>query len=105
MRGMNPSTLQSMFQANHMSKAGLYDNQGGKMKKKPPMMLHSDPSILGMWPHQPLHDLLSLVLTLIICDQKRLLIDSHIKDLCVNINKQLPVKVKEAVMLHNGSKS
>ncbi|XP_014913256.1 PERQ amino acid-rich with GYF domain-containing protein 1 isoform X1 [Poecilia latipinna] len=47
MRGMNPSTLQSMFQANHMGKAGLYDNQGGKMKKKPPMMLHSDPSILG----------------------------------------------------------
>uniref|UniRef100_A0A8C7XBP7 GRB10 interacting GYF protein 1a n=1 Tax=Oryzias sinensis TaxID=183150 RepID=A0A8C7XBP7_9TELE len=40
--------LQSMFQANHMGKAGLYDNQGGKMKKKPPMMLHSDPSILGM---------------------------------------------------------
>ncbi|PWA32915.1 hypothetical protein CCH79_00015544 [Gambusia affinis] len=48
MRGMNPSTLQSMFQANHMGKAGLYDNQGGKMKKKPPMMLHSDPSILGL---------------------------------------------------------
>ncbi|TNN40245.1 PERQ amino acid-rich with GYF domain-containing protein 2 [Liparis tanakae] len=47
MRGMNPSTLQSMFQANHMSKSGLYDNQGGKMKKKQPMMLHSDPSILG----------------------------------------------------------
>ncbi|XP_030578390.1 GRB10-interacting GYF protein 1 isoform X3 [Archocentrus centrarchus] len=47
MRGMNPNTLQSMFQANHMSKAGLYDNQGGKMKKKQPMMLHSDPSILG----------------------------------------------------------
>ncbi|KAM9718173.1 GRB10-interacting GYF protein 1 isoform 2-T2 [Menidia menidia] len=47
MRGMNPSALQSMFQANHMSKAGLYDNQGGKMKKKQPMMLHSDPSILG----------------------------------------------------------
>lgn len=40
-----------MFQANHMGKAGLYDNQGGKMKKKQPMMLHSDPSILGMWPH------------------------------------------------------
>uniref|UniRef100_A0A8D0ACA9 GRB10 interacting GYF protein 1 n=1 Tax=Sander lucioperca TaxID=283035 RepID=A0A8D0ACA9_SANLU len=39
--------LQSMFQANHMGKAGLYDNQGGKMKKKQPMMLHSDPSILG----------------------------------------------------------
>lgn len=46
-RGMNPSTLQSMFQANHMGKAGLYDNQGVKMKKKQPMMLHSDPSILG----------------------------------------------------------
>lgn len=39
-----------MFQANHMGKAGLYDNQGGKMKKKQPMMLHSDPSILGTWP-------------------------------------------------------
>ncbi|XP_029931484.1 GRB10-interacting GYF protein 1 isoform X2 [Myripristis murdjan] len=47
MRGMNPNTLQSMFQATHMGKAGLYDNQGGKMKKKQPMMLHSDPSILG----------------------------------------------------------
>ncbi|XP_051923841.1 GRB10-interacting GYF protein 1 isoform X2 [Hippocampus zosterae] len=47
MRGMNASALQSMFQANHMGKAGLYDNQGGKMKKKQPMMLHSDPSILG----------------------------------------------------------
>ncbi|XP_077963505.1 GRB10-interacting GYF protein 1 isoform X5 [Gasterosteus aculeatus] len=47
MRGMNPSTLQSMFQANHMGKSGLYDIQGGKMKKKQPMMLHSDPSILG----------------------------------------------------------
>lgn len=47
MRGMNPSTLQSMFQANHMGKASLYDNQGGKMKKKQPMMLHPDPSILG----------------------------------------------------------
>ncbi|CAL8326631.1 unnamed protein product [Lota lota] len=47
MRGMNPSALQSMFQNTHMGKAGLYDNQGGKMKKKQPMMLHSDPSILG----------------------------------------------------------
>ncbi|XP_077401118.1 GRB10-interacting GYF protein 1 isoform X1 [Vanacampus margaritifer] len=47
MRGMSASALQSMFQANHMGKAGLYDNQGGKMKKKQPMMLHSDPSILG----------------------------------------------------------
>lgn len=47
MRGMNPSALQSMFQANHMGKGGLYDNQGSKMKKKQPLMLHSDPSILG----------------------------------------------------------
>ncbi|XP_061619737.1 GRB10-interacting GYF protein 1 isoform X1 [Phyllopteryx taeniolatus] len=47
MRGMNASALQSMFQAGHMGKTGLYDNQGGKMKKKQPMMLHSDPSILG----------------------------------------------------------
>uniref|UniRef100_A0A1A8KW58 GRB10 interacting GYF protein 1 n=1 Tax=Nothobranchius kuhntae TaxID=321403 RepID=A0A1A8KW58_NOTKU len=53
MRGMNPSTLQSMFQANHMGKAGLYDNQGVKMKKKQPMMLHSDPSILGYSFHNP----------------------------------------------------
>lgn len=47
MRGMNPNTLQSMFQANHMGKGGLYDNQGGKMKKKPLVMPHQDPSILG----------------------------------------------------------
>ncbi|XP_017283463.1 GRB10-interacting GYF protein 1 isoform X2 [Kryptolebias marmoratus] len=53
MRGMNPSTLQSMFQANHMGKASLYDNQGGKMKKKQSMMLHSDPSILGYSFHNP----------------------------------------------------
>uniref|UniRef100_A0A8C1GPG4 GRB10 interacting GYF protein 1b n=1 Tax=Cyprinus carpio TaxID=7962 RepID=A0A8C1GPG4_CYPCA len=40
--------LQSMFQAAHMSKGGsVYDTQGGKTKKKPSMMLHSDPSILG----------------------------------------------------------
>lgn len=54
-----------MFQANHMGKAGLYDNQGGKMKKKQPMMLHSDPSILGMWPfhfHTSLNDLQILTL-------------------------------------------
>ncbi|KAF5889723.1 PERQ amino acid-rich with GYF domain-containing protein 1-like, partial [Clarias magur] len=39
--------LQSVFQTGHMSKSGsLYDSQGGKMKKKPSMMLHSDPSIL-----------------------------------------------------------
>ncbi|XP_068611768.1 GRB10-interacting GYF protein 1 [Brachionichthys hirsutus] len=47
MRGMTPSALQSMFQVSHLGKAGLYDNQAGKMKKKPPMMLHADPSILG----------------------------------------------------------
>ncbi|XP_073770772.1 GRB10-interacting GYF protein 1 isoform X4 [Danio rerio] len=40
--------LQSMFQAAHISKGGsVYDTQGGKAKKKPSMMLHSDPSILG----------------------------------------------------------
>lgn len=56
MRGMNPNALQSMFQANHMGKAGLYENQGGKMKKKQPVMLHSDPSILGMFhPHTNTH--------------------------------------------------
>ncbi|XP_023646239.1 GRB10-interacting GYF protein 1 isoform X3 [Paramormyrops kingsleyae] len=46
MRGVNP-TLQSMFQAAHMGKGGVYDGQGSKMKKKQSMMLHSDPSILG----------------------------------------------------------
>ncbi|KAM3857705.1 GRB10-interacting GYF protein 1 [Diretmus argenteus] len=59
MRGMNPSALQSMFQSAHMGKAGLYDNQSGKMKKKQPMMLHSDPSILGYSFHNP-GDCLSL---------------------------------------------
>ncbi|KAM6970007.1 LOW QUALITY PROTEIN: GRB10-interacting GYF protein 1-like [Aplochiton taeniatus] len=45
---MNNFPLQSMFQqAAHMGKSGVYDTQGGKMKKKPSMMLHSDPSILG----------------------------------------------------------
>lgn len=51
-----------MFQANHMGKAGLYDNQAGKMKKKQPMMLHSDPSILGTWSDQRLiFDFIDLV--------------------------------------------
>uniref|UniRef100_A0AAY4BM84 GYF domain-containing protein n=1 Tax=Denticeps clupeoides TaxID=299321 RepID=A0AAY4BM84_9TELE len=40
-------TLQSMFQAAHASKAGMGYDQGRKLKKKPAMMLHSDPSILG----------------------------------------------------------
>ncbi|KAJ8246840.1 hypothetical protein GJAV_G00255970 [Gymnothorax javanicus] len=44
MRGMNPSALQSVF---HAGKGGVYDAQAGKLKKKPPVMLHSDPSILG----------------------------------------------------------
>ncbi|CAM4730174.1 unnamed protein product [Leuciscus chuanchicus] len=40
--------LQSMFQAAHMSKgSSVFDTQGGKAKKKPSMMLHTDPSILG----------------------------------------------------------
>ncbi|KAJ8008412.1 hypothetical protein DPEC_G00104550 [Dallia pectoralis] len=47
MRGMNPSTLKSMFQAAQMSKGGMYDSQGSMKKKKPPVMQHSDPSILG----------------------------------------------------------
>lgn len=52
MRGVNP-TLQSMFQAAHMGKGGVYDGQGSKMKKKQSMMLHSDPSILGGLPFHP----------------------------------------------------
>uniref|UniRef100_A0A674EFC5 GRB10 interacting GYF protein 1 n=1 Tax=Salmo trutta TaxID=8032 RepID=A0A674EFC5_SALTR len=47
MRGVNPSALQSMFQAAHMAKGGMYDPQGGMKKKKQPVMLQSDPSILG----------------------------------------------------------
>ncbi|XP_077098932.1 GRB10-interacting GYF protein 1 isoform X3 [Siphateles boraxobius] len=40
--------LQSMFQAAHTSKgSSVFDTQGGKAKKKPSMMLHTDPSILG----------------------------------------------------------
>ncbi|XP_064181697.1 GRB10-interacting GYF protein 1 isoform X1 [Anguilla rostrata] len=46
-RGVNPSSLQTVFQAAHAGKGGVYDTQAGKLKKKPPMMLHSDPSILG----------------------------------------------------------
>ncbi|XP_077098934.1 GRB10-interacting GYF protein 1 isoform X5 [Siphateles boraxobius] len=39
---------QSMFQAAHTSKgSSVFDTQGGKAKKKPSMMLHTDPSILG----------------------------------------------------------
>uniref|UniRef100_A0A8C8CFY0 GYF domain-containing protein n=1 Tax=Oncorhynchus tshawytscha TaxID=74940 RepID=A0A8C8CFY0_ONCTS len=38
----------SMFQAAQMGKGGMYDSQAAKMKKKQTMMLHSDPSILGM---------------------------------------------------------
>uniref|UniRef100_A0A6Q2XJF9 GYF domain-containing protein n=1 Tax=Esox lucius TaxID=8010 RepID=A0A6Q2XJF9_ESOLU len=42
------SPIQSMFQAAQMGKGGMYDSQAAKMKKKQTMMLHSDPSILGM---------------------------------------------------------
>uniref|UniRef100_A0A3P8ZAK4 GYF domain-containing protein n=1 Tax=Esox lucius TaxID=8010 RepID=A0A3P8ZAK4_ESOLU len=44
---MNNFPLQSMFQAAQMSKGGMYDSQGSMKKKKQPVMLHSDPSILG----------------------------------------------------------
>uniref|UniRef100_A0A8K9Y243 GRB10 interacting GYF protein 1a n=1 Tax=Oncorhynchus mykiss TaxID=8022 RepID=A0A8K9Y243_ONCMY len=44
---MNNFPLQSMFQAAHMAKGGMYDAQGGMKKKKQPVMLQSDPSILG----------------------------------------------------------
>ncbi|XP_066536947.1 GRB10-interacting GYF protein 1 isoform X2 [Hoplias malabaricus] len=47
MRGMNTSALQSMFQSVHSGKGGVGYDQAGKLKKKQPMMLHSDPSILG----------------------------------------------------------
>ncbi|XP_035375548.1 GRB10-interacting GYF protein 1 isoform X3 [Electrophorus electricus] len=47
MRGMNPTALQSMFQAVHSGKGGMGYDQAGKLKKKQPVMLHSDPSILG----------------------------------------------------------
>ncbi|XP_016405229.1 PERQ amino acid-rich with GYF domain-containing protein 1-like [Sinocyclocheilus rhinocerous] len=46
-RGMNPSALQTMFQAVHSGKGGVVYDQAAKLKKKQPMMLHSDPSILG----------------------------------------------------------
>uniref|UniRef100_A0A673XMK5 GRB10 interacting GYF protein 1 n=1 Tax=Salmo trutta TaxID=8032 RepID=A0A673XMK5_SALTR len=45
---VNNFPLQSMFQAAQMGKGGMYDSQAAKMKKKQTMMLHSDPSILGM---------------------------------------------------------
>uniref|UniRef100_A0A4W5KXR2 GRB10 interacting GYF protein 1 n=1 Tax=Hucho hucho TaxID=62062 RepID=A0A4W5KXR2_9TELE len=45
---MNNFPIQSMFQAAQMGKGGMYDSQAAKMKKKQTMMLHSDPSILGM---------------------------------------------------------
>ncbi|XP_063042416.1 GRB10-interacting GYF protein 1 [Engraulis encrasicolus] len=47
-RGVTPSALQSMFQAAHAAnKGGVAYDQAAKLKKKQPMMLHSDPSILG----------------------------------------------------------
>lgn len=47
MRGMNQASLQSMFQAVHSGKGGMVYDQAGKLKKKQPMILHSDSSILG----------------------------------------------------------
>ncbi|XP_031441178.1 GRB10-interacting GYF protein 1 isoform X4 [Clupea harengus] len=47
MRGVTPSALQSMFQAAHAGKASMAYEQAKLTKKKQPMMLHSDPSILG----------------------------------------------------------
>lgn len=44
-RGMNPSALQSMFQAVHAGKGSMVYDQAGKLKRK--QMPHSDPSILG----------------------------------------------------------
>ncbi|XP_069502093.1 GRB10-interacting GYF protein 1 isoform X2 [Ambystoma mexicanum] len=44
---LSPSSLQSMFQANHNPKQPSFDSsQASKMKKRP-VMLHADPSILG----------------------------------------------------------
>uniref|UniRef100_A0A8C8EXX7 GYF domain-containing protein n=1 Tax=Oncorhynchus tshawytscha TaxID=74940 RepID=A0A8C8EXX7_ONCTS len=44
---MSNFPLPSMFQAAQMGKGGLYDTQGAMKKKKQPVVLHSDPSILG----------------------------------------------------------
>uniref|UniRef100_A0A673GSF9 PERQ amino acid-rich with GYF domain-containing protein 1-like n=1 Tax=Sinocyclocheilus rhinocerous TaxID=307959 RepID=A0A673GSF9_9TELE len=44
---MNNFPLQTMFQAVHSGKGGVVYDQAAKLKKKQPMMLHSDPSILG----------------------------------------------------------
>ncbi|XP_041093154.1 GRB10-interacting GYF protein 1-like isoform X4 [Polyodon spathula] len=49
MRGLNPSSLQAVFQSNHCSsKQAVYESDpSSKMKKKQHLGLHSDPSILG----------------------------------------------------------
>ncbi|MGH0186446.1 UNVERIFIED_CONTAM: hypothetical protein FKN15_021595 [Acipenser sinensis] len=49
MRGLNPSSLQAVFQSNHCSsKQAVYESEpSSKMKKKQHLGLHSDPSILG----------------------------------------------------------
>ncbi|TRY57598.1 hypothetical protein DNTS_032181 [Danionella cerebrum] len=51
-RGMNHSALQSMFQAVHSGKGSLVYDQAAKLKKKQPVMLHSDPSILERGKHR-----------------------------------------------------
>uniref|UniRef100_A0A671PDZ9 PERQ amino acid-rich with GYF domain-containing protein 1-like n=1 Tax=Sinocyclocheilus anshuiensis TaxID=1608454 RepID=A0A671PDZ9_9TELE len=44
---MNNFPLQTIFQTVHSGKGGVVYDQAAKLKKKQPMMLHSDPSILG----------------------------------------------------------
>uniref|UniRef100_A0A3B4DVW9 GYF domain-containing protein n=1 Tax=Pygocentrus nattereri TaxID=42514 RepID=A0A3B4DVW9_PYGNA len=52
---MNSFPLQSMFQSVHSGKGGMGYDQAGKLKKKQPMILHSDPSILGTRSHSLSH--------------------------------------------------
>ncbi|KAK1153527.1 GRB10-interacting GYF protein 1-like [Acipenser oxyrinchus oxyrinchus] len=55
MRGLNPSSLQAVFQSNHCSsKQAVYESEpSSKMKKQQHLGLHSDPSILGYSFHNP----------------------------------------------------
>ncbi|MBN3279403.1 GGYF2 protein, partial [Polyodon spathula] len=52
MRGLNPSSLQAVFQSSHCSfKQAVYESDpSSKMKKQQHLGLHSDPSILGEEP-------------------------------------------------------
>ncbi|XP_041094356.1 GRB10-interacting GYF protein 1-like [Polyodon spathula] len=55
MRGLNPSSLQAVFQSSHCSfKQAVYESDpSSKMKKQQHLGLHSDPSILGYSFHNP----------------------------------------------------